>query len=556
MNKYRHPALKQFTEQQKRFAPTERKVEQLNRAERVLAELEAKSTYPYQYLCFRITEYRPDVYPDLVISGEDAFHDLRQFIEDVSDSANISMQEAGEPVLTVEELSKQFNISTKTVNRWRDRGLVSRRFVIDGRKRLGFLRSSVDHFVNTHSEAVDRGTRFSQLSEEERDEIILRARRLARVGGSTLAEIARRIARKLNRSPETVRYTIKRHDVENPGTAVFGPTRGVLDEKTRESIFSSYRHGISIDDLADRFHRTRSTVYRIINEIRAEKVLDQPAAYMYHPSFDQAGAEHEILGPEPAASTDQRTVRPPAGLPQYLLSLYEYPLFSKEQEQYLFRKMNYLIHRATKMRKQVKPHRAKASLLDQIERLENEALDIKRRIIRANLRLVVSIAKRHVGSAGNLFELISDGNLSLMRAVEKFDFGRGFKFSTYASWAIMKNFARSIPAESTHRDRFLTGQDMTFEMTADANNLQQEKEDHKEQVHTAIERILGRLDERERQVVEYRYGLSGDAAPETLEEVGNRFGVTKERIRQIEARAIGKLRQIAAEEHVDISILG
>ncbi len=207
-------------------------------------------------------------------------------------------------------------------------------------------------------------------------------------------------------------------------------------------------------------------------------------------------------------------------------------------------------------RKQVKPHRAKASLLDQIERLENEALDIKRRIIRANLRLVVSIAKRHVGSAGNLFELISDGNLSLMRAVEKFDFGRGFKFSTYASWAIMKNFARSIPAESTHRDRFLTGQDMTFEMTADANNLQQEKEDHKEQVHTAIERILGRLDERERQVVEYRYGLSGDAAPETLEEVGNRFGVTKERIRQIEARAIGKLRQIAAEEHVDISILG
>ena len=100
--------------------------------------------------------------------------------------------------------------------------------------------------------------------------------------------------------------------------------------------------------------------------------------------------------------------------------------------------------------------------MDQIERLYDEAVATKNQIIRANLRLVVSIAKRHVGPDENFFELVSDGNMSLMRAVEKFDYARGNKFSTYASWAIMKNFARTIPDEHRHRDRFRTSQAEMF----------------------------------------------------------------------------------------------
>ena len=91
----------------------------------------------------------------------------------------------------------------------------------------------------------------------------------------------------------------------------------------------------------------------------------------------------------------------------------------------------------------------------------------KNQIVRANLRLVVSIAKRHVAPDQNFFELVSDGNMSLMRAVEKFDFARGNKFSTYASWAIMKNFARTIPDEHRHRDRFRTSQAEMFAATQD-----------------------------------------------------------------------------------------
>ena len=94
--------------------------------------------------------------------------------------------------------------------------------------------------------------------------------------------------------------------------------------------------------------------------------------------------------------------------------------------------MNYLKYRATELRERDRPDAGPTADLDEIERLQEEALAVKNQIIRANLRLVVSIAKRHVGPSNNFFELVSDGNMTLIRAVEKFDFARGNKFSTYA----------------------------------------------------------------------------------------------------------------------------
>ena len=105
--------------------------------------------------------------------------------------------------------------------------------------------------------------------------------------------------------------------------------------------------------------------------------------------------------------------------------------------------------------------------MDDIEKIYGEAVGTKNEIVSSNLRLVVSIAKRHVGPTENFFELVSDGNMSLIRAVEKFDFARGNKFSTYASWAIMKNFARTIPGEFKQRDRFRPTSEEVFLARAD-----------------------------------------------------------------------------------------
>jgi RNA polymerase sigma factor (sigma-70 family) len=217
--------------------------------------------------------------------------------------------------------------------------------------------------------------------------------------------------------------------------------------------------------------------------------------------------------------------------------------------------MNFRLFQAEKLREGMDRSHPKASDLDRLEIYLDDASDLKRRLIRSNLRLVVAVAKKHAYGGRNLFELISDGNVSLMRAVEKFDYSRGFKFSTYASWAIIKNFARTIPAENTHRDRFVTGHELAFEMAPDERANAYEIEIQHERMTTAIDKILDRLDDRERQVIVFRYGLESHVKPETLEEVGTRFGVTKERIRQIEARAINKLRRFAAEDKLDVAFL-
>jgi RNA polymerase primary sigma factor/RNA polymerase sigma factor len=430
---------------------------------------------------------------------------------------------------------------------------VSRRFVFAGRKRVGFLASSVERFVGRNRERVERGAHFSQLTQEERNKIIERARRMARAGGCP-ADVTKRLARSSGRSVETIRYTLKQFDRDHPDLAIFPDNNGPLREETRRKIYQHFRRGESAESLAKRFCRTKTSIYRIVNEMRAKRILDLPLDYIDNPLFATVSEkdEREILAPLPPADEPVKKPRLPSGLPPYLASLYEVPLLNREQEVHLFRKMNYLKYKASKLREQLDPSRPKTSLMDEVDRLYDAAVATKNEIISANLRLVVSIAKRHVGPMENFFELVSDGNISLIRAVEKFDFARGNKFSTYASWAIMKNFARTIPDEHRFRDRFRTSHSEMFAAAEDARTDQFEQESAQIQREAQVEKILERLDEREQKIIISRFGLNRGREPLTLKEVGAELGVTKERIRQIEARALSKLRKAVQEERIEI----
>jgi RNA polymerase primary sigma factor len=289
--------MKQLRDQQTRYAPRERRLEHVHKAELLLGEIEGARRYPYEYLCYRITGFRPDGWPALLLDGGDVQHDLRLFVEDLSATARQAVEHVEEPVLTVDEVSRRYNVSTRTVTRWRRQGLVARRFVIDGRTKVGFLESSLQRFVTAHRSQVERGSRFRQLTEAERDEIIRRARRMAlvRPGQAGLVEIARRIARKMSRSTETVRLTLRAYDRDHPDRAIFPGSVPSLDDEAKAQIYLRFRMGVSAEVLARQYGRTRSSVYRVINEMRAGRILGTKLELIDHPSFELPAAGAAIL---------------------------------------------------------------------------------------------------------------------------------------------------------------------------------------------------------------------------------------------------------------------
>ena len=471
---------------------------------------------------------------------------VRLFEADSGDVAGAAAVSPHEQVLSIEDLARRFNVSTKTISRWRDHGLVAQRYEVAGRRRVGFLASAVERFIAANPLRIERGSRFSQLSDEEHEKIIGWARRLA-LAGACPADVHRRIAERLGRSVETIRYTIKRHDQEHPETAVFPAADGRLRPESCARIYQHHLHGESVESIARRYHRSKASIYRVILGQRAEHIRQLPLDFIPNALFSRNSAEKVIDQPFPGP-VEVKRVRRPSGLPAYLASLYEVPLLTREQEVWLFRKFNYLKHKAAALREQLDPERPNARLMDQIEKLYDEIVELKNRIVRANLRLVVSIAKRRVSPGDSFFDLVSDGNMSLIRAVEKFDYARGNKFSTYASWAIMKNYARTIPDEHRRRDRFRAADMEMLQTAADRRADEYQQRMAASDRLRQVSKFLDRLDQREQTIIIRRYGLDHEHEPQTLKEVGSALGVTKERVRQIEAKALEKLREAAAAE--------
>ncbi|MEE4424949.1 RNA polymerase sigma factor [Streptomyces bugieae] len=303
-------------------------------------------------------------------------------------------------------------------------------------------------------------------------------------------------------------------------------------------------------------------------------------------------------GPAPRADTSSG---PSSDLfRQYLREIGRIPLLTAAEEVELARRVEAGLFAEEKLTNTPDLSSQLAYDLDQLVVLGRMA---KRRLIEANLRLVVSVAKRYVGRGLTMLDLVQEGNLGLIRAVEKFDYARGYKFSTYATWWIRQAMSRALADQArtirvpVHvvelinrvvrvQRRMLQERgyeptpeevaahlDLTGERVSEVLRLAQEPVslhapvgeeedvalgdliedgDAASPVESAaflllrehLDAVLSTLGERERKVVQLRYGLA-DGRPRTLEEIGRIFGVTRERIRQIESKTLNKLRDHA-----------
>ncbi len=282
----------------------------------------------------------------------------------------------------------------------------------------------------------------------------------------------------------------------------------------------------------------------------------------------------------------------------YLKEIGKVPLLTAEEEVDLAKRIEAGLFASEKLAGTVK--KLDAKLRRELDLIERDGQIAKRKLVEANLRLVVSIAKRYVGRGMLFLDLIQEGNLGLIRAVEKFDYTKGYKFSTYATWWIRQAITRAIAdqartiripvhmvetinkliriqrqllqdlgrepmpeeiakemdltpdkvreilkvsqepvsletpigeEEDSHLGDFIEDSDAVVPVDAASFILLQEQ----------LDSVLHTLSDREKKVIQLRFGLT-DGHPRTLEEVGREFGVTRERIRQIESKTLSKLR--------------
>lgn len=242
-----------------------------------------------------------------------------------------------------------------------------------------------------------------------------------------------------------------------------------------------------------------------------------------------------------------------AGLTPYIASLYQTRLLDKDEEQFYFRRMNWLKYKAATLRDTFDPRRASLKQIERVEGLLAEAETVKAILITSNLRLVVSIAKKFVDLTWSLDELVSEGNLALMRSVEKFNFELGNRFSTYATYAIQRHFFRLSDRGRQYRKRFVMDDEPLRSEAAKPVSTEYRSADQITVLKEVFADFLGELEPRERKIVVARFGFDGKA-PRTFRELGSTMGVCKERIRQIQSRAMDKLRRLAEDAKLEQTV--
>ena len=307
--------------------------------------------------------------------------------------------------------------------------------------------------------------------------------------------------------------------------------------------------------------RPRDSLVRSLSaedQVLLTRLLTEPAFFVDHPDFRKANAEKVHFG-GPARLIHRhstRFVEEPDEISDAVSAGERLPALSHEKEKHLFMRFNFVRREITRTLAECTNKPLSAAATRRLLAWGYRVLVTRGVIVRVNLPLVLAMAKRTRLTHIDFNEMISEGNMALLRSVEKFDCGRGFKFSTYSCRAILKSFSRVAMRASRYRGRFPTEFDPTMERSDYAETKRAGvKADCVDELKDILVANVADLSTVERTVINERFAIGkpdfgDDTSPKTLEQVGHLIGVTKERVRQIQNKALKKIRLALEEQYL------
>ena len=440
------------------FSPPDKRAQQLRQAEALHDELDPQRSYPLEFLIFRVTSRRVSRESQPLLVGDAVLHDLRLLIDALSQSVPLPPN-AADPCSTIAQVASSLGVATRTVQRWRQTGLRWRRVPTANHHTPAVVipESALRCFERRGGLTPGKPAGLARLTLAQRNALLARARRLAQRTGASLHRVARHLARRTHRPVQTVRHTLIQHDRLHPAEAIFANRTGPLSTRDKQVIYRAHRAGVAVPKIAQRFGRTRATIYRALRERRAAEVFRADTRHVKLPLFTRADADAVLLRTLPGESAS--TTTDPGDLPEPLATLFRQPEPPEPVRRHALVRANYLCFKAAQARDALDRLEPRARDLERIERWIHQAALSRGQAVRWSLPSALSVCRRHllgVHDPGQqaLMRLLEESVSELITATREFDFTRNQTFESHVGWRLMQRFARdAAPVSVTPRLR-------------------------------------------------------------------------------------------------------